>query len=79
MGGFFKVLPHLPGNYTGEGRPPRRPRQFKKQMTIRDVPRADNPVGYPRTGSGRHGGRPSQEQEVNSNDPNIYHCLSVSG
>ena len=43
----------------GEGRPPRRPRQFEKHMTIRDARRADNPVGHCGTVSGRHGGRPS--------------------
>ena len=58
------MLRHLPRNYIGEGRPPRRPRQFGKYMTIRDPQRADGPVRHSRTGSGRHGDRPSQEQEV---------------
>ena len=43
---------------------------FGNHMTIiRDVPKADDIVGLFRILSGRHGGRPSQEQEANPTLP----------
>ena len=39
---------------------------FGNHMTIiQESPRANNSVGRSRIGCGRHGGRPSQEQEAN--------------
>ena len=73
--GFFWVHRHLPERYYSEpngaaillGRVDLRVDHgyFGNHMTIiRDVPRANNPVGRFRSGSGRHGGRPSQEQKA---------------
>jgi hypothetical protein len=38
-------------------------------MKIQESPRADIPVRLSSIGSGRHGGRPSQEQQANSTLP----------
>ena len=59
--GFFAVHRHLPGRVdlrVDHGR-------FGTHMNIKESPRADNPVRLSRIGSGRHGGRPSQEQKAN--------------
>ena len=75
MGGFFQVHCHLPERYYSEsngvairlGRVDLRVDHghFGKHMKIQESPRADNPVRLSRIGSGRHGGRPSQEQKAN--------------
>ena len=63
---------HLPGRYYSEpngaaillGRVDLRVDhgQFGNHTNIPESPRADNPVRLSRIGTGRHGGRPSQEQ-----------------
>ena len=42
---------------------------FRNHMKIQESPRADNPVRFFRICYGRHGGRPSQEQQANSTLP----------
>ena len=66
---------HLPGRYYSEpngeaillGRVDLRVDhgQFGNHMKIQDAPRADNPVRFFRICCGRHGGRPSPEQQAN--------------
>ena len=42
---------------------------FEKQIKIQESPKADNSVRLSRIGTGRHGGRPSQEQKANPTFP----------
>ena len=42
---------------------------FGNHMNIQESPRAGNSARLPRIGTGRHGGRPSQEQKANSTLP----------
>ena len=50
--GLFLVHRHLPKKTVGEGRPPCRPRALENQITIQEVPRADDPARRSRIGSG---------------------------
>ena len=43
---------------------------------IRDASKADDPVGLFRILSGRHRGRPSQEQKATSSPQTYHQCLS---
>jgi len=51
---------------------------FRNHMKIQESRRADNSVGRSRIGSGRHGGRPSQEQEATSSPQTYHQCLPRS-
>ena len=42
---------------------------FRNHMNIKESPRADSPVRLSRIGTGRHGGRPSHEQQANPTLP----------
>jgi hypothetical protein len=78
---LIKVHRHLPRRYYSEpngatillGRVDLRVDHghFKNHITIQEVPKADGPARRSRIGSGtgRHGGRPSQEQTANPTLP----------
>ena len=77
--GLIRVHRHLPGRYYSEsngaaillGRVDLRVDHghFGNHMKIQDARRADNPVRLFLICCGRHGGRPSQEQQANPTLP----------